>query len=173
MKEPIGNLRNIIENKLRTWWEHKNTKSIIKKKIKKFANTNFHTIWRMYFIQSTFYRPKFTAGGPPPGPRWMNRHLQWYLHLLEWGLLVAIFNPRNVPVCRCRFNPRLPPLVQIMKATTHHPTLFGGMNGELINQTMLVFCFFNTWKADMLKHPNMSNETRVSMYGSIYQLLAW
>jgi hypothetical protein len=25
----------------------------------------------------------------------------------------------------------------------------------------------------MLKHPNMSNGTRVSMYGSIYQLLAW
>jgi hypothetical protein len=57
MKEPIGNLRNIIENKLRTWWEHKNTKSIIKKNKIKFANTNFHTIWRMYFIQNTFYRP--------------------------------------------------------------------------------------------------------------------
>ncbi len=36
---------------------------------------------------------------------WWGEHLQWYLHLLEWGLLVAILNLGNV-----RFGLRNPDL---------------------------------------------------------------
>jgi hypothetical protein len=33
---------------------------------------------------------------PPPIRERLNQHLQWYLHLLEWGLSDAMFNSRDV-----------------------------------------------------------------------------